>query len=56
MFCTFSSTTPSTAQLVVIRGRYTPRAVYREGMAFCRNISMNCTREAMTRMNATVCM
>ena len=26
------------------------------GMAFCRNISMNCTREAMTRMNATVCM
>ena len=40
----------SYTHLVVIRGRYTPRASYREGMDFFRNISMNCTRAAMTRI------
>ena len=48
-------TTPRTAQLVVIRGRYTPRALYSAGTAFFRNISTTWTMEAMTRMKATVC-
>ena len=40
-FCTLVRATPSTAQLVVIRGRYTPRASYSDGMDFLRNISTN---------------
>ena len=53
--CTFTSTTPRTAQLVVIRGRKTPSALYRAGTSFFRNISTTWTMEAMTRMKATVC-
>ena len=43
-----------TAQLVVIKGRKMPRPAYRAGMLFFKNISTNCTREAMTRMKAMV--
>jgi hypothetical protein len=46
--------TPSTAQLVVINGRKMPKAMYRGGANFLRNISTNCTREAITRMKAMV--
>jgi hypothetical protein len=50
----FSTHTPKTAQLVVIKGRKMPRPAYRAGMLFLRNISTNCTREAITRMKAMV--
>ena len=43
-----------TAQLVVISGKKMPRPAYRAGMLFLRNISTNCTREAITRIKATV--
>ena len=56
MFCTFSSTTPRTAQLVVMSGRKMPSAVYSDGTLFLRNISTNCTSTAMTRMKARVLM
>ena len=47
--------TPSTAQLVVIRGRYTPSALYRGGMYFFMMISTSCTSTAITKMNTMVC-
>lgn len=47
--------TPMTAQLVVISGRKMPRAAYRGGTIFLRNISTNCTSEAMTTMKTMVC-
>ena len=47
--------TPRTAQLVVISGRYTPRASYRLTIFFFKNISTNCTRAAITRINTMVC-
>ena len=47
--------TPSTAQLVVIRGRYTPRPLCREGENFLSSSSVICTRAAMTRMNTMFC-
>ena len=53
-FCTLVMATPSTAQLVVIRGRDTPSASYKEGMDFRRNISTNCTSAAITRINTMV--
>ena len=42
-------------QVVVISGRKMPRAAYRGGTIFLRNISTNCTSEAMTTMKTMVC-
>ena len=47
--------TPITAQLVVMSGRKMPSAEYSGGIAFLRNISTNCTKPAITRMNTMVC-
>ena len=47
--------TPRMVQLVVIRGRYTPRDLYRAGMNFFKKFSSSCTRMAMTRMKTMVC-
>lgn len=43
------------AQLVVMSGRKMPSAEYSGGIAFLRNISTNCTKPAITRMNTMVC-
>jgi hypothetical protein len=48
------SAAPRIAQFVVIRGKYMPRALYRDGTDFFKNISISCTREAITRMKAIV--
>ena len=52
--CTLFRATPSTAQFVVISGRYTPRALYNEGTNFFKNISTICTSAAITRINTIV--
>ena len=41
-------------QLVVIRGRYTPKDLYRAGMNFFKKFSSSWTRMAMIRMNTMV--
>ena len=46
--------TPSTAQLVVMSGRYTPSALYSGGMTFFSTISTSCTSTAIMRMNTMV--
>ena len=46
--------TPSTAQLVVIRGRYTPRERCRAGRYFFKITSTSWTRAAMTRIKTMV--
>ena len=46
--------TPRTAQLVVISGRYTPSAAYSDGITFFKNISTNCTKDAITSINTIV--
>ena len=50
----FRMVTPRMVQLVVIRGRYTPRALYRAGMNFFRKFSSNWTRMAIIRINTMV--
>ena len=50
----FRIVTPSTAQFVVISGRYTPRALYSEGEVLLITISTSCTSTAMTRIKAMV--
>lgn len=54
-YCTEFKATPSTAQFVVISGRYTPNDSYKAGIDFFKNISTNCTSAAITRMNTIVC-
>ena len=52
--CTFSSATPSTAQLVVIRGRKIPSTLYSSGLVLWTTISVNCTTAAITRIKVMV--
>ena len=52
----FSSATPSTAQFVVMSGRKMPSAAWSGGAKRFIAMSMNCTSEAITRMNASVWM
>ena len=54
-FCITKIATPSTQQLVVMRGKNTPNAAYNEGLIFFNMISTICTNAAMTKMNAMVC-
>ena len=51
----FLIATPSTAQFVVINGKYTPSASYNAGINFLSAISTNCTNAAMIKINAIVC-
>ena len=53
-FLQLSSATPRTAQFVVMSGRKMPSAACRGGMNRFIAMSMNCTSEAITRMNASV--
>ena len=50
----FSSVTPSTAQLVVISGRYIPRDLYRVGLIFFIVISRLCTNTAIINIKMIV--
>ena len=50
----FSTATPSMAQFVVIKGRYIPSAWYKAGLNFWIAISINWTKEAITRINDIV--
>ncbi len=50
----FKRVTPRTAQLVVMRGKYTPSAWYKVGVALSMTISTNCTRTAMTKIKEMV--
>ena len=50
------SAAPSTAQFVVISGRKMPSAACNGGRKRFIAMSMNCTSEAITRMNASVWM
>ena len=52
---TLVSATPNTAQFVVISGRYTPKDSYSGGIFFFKNISTNCTNDAITKINTMVC-
>ena len=47
--------TPSKQQLVVINGKNTPNAWYKDGEIFLRIISIICTRAAITKINRMVC-
>ena len=55
-FLQFSSATPSTAQFVVMSGRKMPSAAWSGGTKRFIAMSMNCTSDAITRMNASVWM
>ena len=47
--------TPNMVQFVVIKGKNTPRAWYKEGETFLSIISTICTSAAITRINTIVC-
>ncbi|MND01438.1 hypothetical protein D3C83_204290 [compost metagenome] len=54
MFCIITSRQANRMQqLVLISGRYTPKARYNVGKYRCTYISTNCTAPAMTRMYMT---
>ena len=36
--------------VLIINGKYTPKDLYKLGLYFLMNISVNCTNDAMTRM------
>ena len=47
--------TPSKQQFVVINGKNTPNAWYKEGEIFFKIISIICTNAAITKINKIVC-
>ena len=49
-----SIVTPNTAQFVVIKGRYTPKARCSAGINFFNTISTSCTKAAITRIKTNV--
>ena len=53
-FWTLIITIPRTAQFVVISGRYTPKALYKAGLNFFKNISTNWTNAAINKINTIV--
>ena len=54
-FVILFNATPTTAQFVVIKGRYTPSDACKDGINFFNTISTNCTNAAITRINTIVC-
>jgi len=50
----FKTATPNTAQFVAIRARYIPKIRYKAGLNFCINISISCTKLAITSINDKV--